>query len=217
MVTTMTTSPPARERDRQAGTTLVELLVAMSVLAVLTGMILVTWFALQSSFADQARANEARDFARDAVARMVREIRDGTQSTAGGNGVYDASGNQVTISTTFNDPGSSDAGYGDLLLTRFRYNSGTGQLLRIRYAGPGTTNPRTTVLAENVANPTGTPVFSYWYYTTTGAPAKTSTPTTTQQLSIYAVEVDLWIDQNPLHPPAAVKLQSTAQIRNARL
>jgi len=207
----------ARGRTRQTGMTLVELLVAMSIGVMLTGMILVTWFALQDSFVNQARASEAREFTRDAVARMVREIRDGTQSTSGGNGVYDASENQITIYTTFNDAGSVDAGYGNLLLTRFKYDTSTHELLRIRYKGPGLTLGKTTVLADDVVNPSGTPVFSYWCYNTSGAPLETSTPTSAQLPGIYAVELDLWIDRNPGHPPAAVKLQSTAQIRNARL
>ena len=55
------TSPPhtqsARRRRRQAGITLVELLVTMIILSVVSTLTILTWFALQSSYARTVSAN----------------------------------------------------------------------------------------------------------------------------------------------------------------
>ena len=55
---------------------MIELLVTISILAVLTTMILVSWFALQKSFAFSLKADDSRQAARDAVSRMTVAVRD---------------------------------------------------------------------------------------------------------------------------------------------
>ena len=62
--------------DRQAGLTLIELLIVIIIGSVISGALLMTWFSLNDSYSFTTRSSEAQDFARDTVARMGREIRD---------------------------------------------------------------------------------------------------------------------------------------------
>ena len=222
---------PAASRNgarRQAGLTMVELLVTMSITVVLTGMILMTWFVLQRSSADQARANEARDISGQAMSRMVREIRDA--SSSGSATVAYAGQDQVSVYTTFNDPGATDGGFGELLMTTFKYvlgSDGVGRIIRYRDVN-NTPDPlnlsddRATVVADHVFHDDNAPIFAYWYFgaggpaTSTFPGPPTAVPVDRMQY-IYAVEIDLVVDMNGAdHRPPPVVLKSLAQIRNAR-
>jgi prepilin-type N-terminal cleavage/methylation domain-containing protein len=208
----------------QSGLTLIELLVTMSIAVVLTGMILLTWFALQSSFADQARANEARDIARDGMARMVREIRDA--SSPGIQAVTIASKTRVSFYTTFNDPGDEDTGFGNLMMTTFQYEvggDGVGRIVRYRDTDntPGDiSDDRQIVIADHVLRVNNAPVFTYWYFDSAGKPStvwsNSGVVPTGRMQYIYAVEIDLVVDMNGDTQPSPVHLDSVAQIRNAR-
>ena len=96
---------------QQSGMTLVEVLIGMVIMSVITVMILVTWFALSRSYSYSATSNKTRDHAREALARMEREIRDAqinpnTSETA----LVRARPLTVVVSTTFNMAGNSDPG-----------------------------------------------------------------------------------------------------------
>lgn len=208
----------------QSGLTLVELLVTMSIAVVLTGMILITWFALQSSFADQARANEARDIAREAMSRMVREIRDA--SSPGIQAVTYAGKDRVSFYTTFNDPGDEDTGFGNLMMTTFRYEvggDGVGRIIRYRDT-EGTpsllSDDRQIIVADHVLRVNNAPVFTYWYFDYAGRPStvwsNSGVVPAARMQYIYAVEIDLVVDMNGDNRPSPVHLDSVAQIRNAR-
>jgi len=60
----------------QDGVSLVELLIAMTVMAVISTMIILGWSAATRSYAYSRNSAEARDFARQGLSRMTREIRD---------------------------------------------------------------------------------------------------------------------------------------------
>ena len=60
----------------QNGVSLVELLIAMSIMAVISTMIILGWSAATRSYAYSRNSAEARDFARLGLSRMTREIRD---------------------------------------------------------------------------------------------------------------------------------------------
>ena len=51
-------------RPVQRGLTLIELLIAMSILTVVTGMILISWFSLQDSFSFSTKSTEQREAGR---------------------------------------------------------------------------------------------------------------------------------------------------------
>lgn len=60
----------------QEGITLIELLVSMTILAVITTMIIAVWLSMQNSFAYSVDASHQREAARDAMAHMTVAIRD---------------------------------------------------------------------------------------------------------------------------------------------
>ena len=68
------TARTAAWRRRQAGVTLVELLVAMVIMTVITTMIIGGWIALQSSYANSVNQNDARSSARYALNFASAEI-----------------------------------------------------------------------------------------------------------------------------------------------
>jgi prepilin-type N-terminal cleavage/methylation domain-containing protein len=64
------------KRANQDGLTLIELLVAMSIATLLSAMLVMTWFSATKSFSQTSRSSHSGEMARDAVARIGREIRD---------------------------------------------------------------------------------------------------------------------------------------------
>ena len=122
--------------------TLIELLISMIIMTIITVMILVTWFALSRSYSYSATSNRARDNAREAVARLEREVRDaqsnpGTSETA----LIRARPLTVVVSTTFNMAGNTNPAlvprlvmyrlYPDGELWRFYDANGNGTIAHV--------------------------------------------------------------------------------------
>ncbi len=103
----------------ERGMTLVELLVAMSVMGVITTMLLMGWFALSKSYGFSVHSADARDSGRQAMQRVQREVRDaqkpsqgylaGTPAQAPDAIIYRAQPYSIAFSTTFNNAGNSTA------------------------------------------------------------------------------------------------------------
>ena len=75
----MRTQPHSRQTRGargEAGISLVELLIAMGIMSIISAMILMSWFALSNSYSYSVTSNNARDNAREAIARVEREVRD---------------------------------------------------------------------------------------------------------------------------------------------
>ena len=68
--------PNIRKAHRQPGLTLIELLTSIVILGIVSTMIITVWFALQDSYAYSVNSDSQQATARDAMARMQREIRD---------------------------------------------------------------------------------------------------------------------------------------------
>jgi prepilin-type N-terminal cleavage/methylation domain-containing protein len=68
-------------RDRQAGLTLIEILISMIVLSIVSTMLIAGWINLQRASAFAVNTNNARATARDAMSRAVAELR-GAQPTS---------------------------------------------------------------------------------------------------------------------------------------
>lgn len=217
----------------QRGTSLVELLVAMSIMAVITAMILMVWFALQQSYAFSVRSSEVRETARDGMSRMVREIRDsgGRVGTAAGTGIVEAKGTSIILRTAFNAPGATSVrtdGAGDgpnyiPPLGGFYYELGTVYRWRDTDGTIGLTGgDRKDALVTNVVNGTAKPVFTYTCINTgdplagvpLGEPYETSAPP--DLTAIISVQITLRVDLNPGKSPEYMDLISTAQPRNHR-
>ena len=225
------------QRENQAGITLVELLVTMTILTVVTTMIIVSWFALQSSSAQTVSVNDSRSSARDALNRMSMEIRsaDAAPGAAAGAAVFTlATPTEVDFYSSFNVAGqtSDGTGTGALRLTKI-YLTGTmpyQSMVMVRDTNNngtlGDPGDQTTVLATNVVNnslpstSSPTAVFTYGYRDTSGNfQAATTIPSASLPsitlASIISVNIRVMVDANLNHTPAAVDLQTLVRPQNA--
>jgi prepilin-type N-terminal cleavage/methylation domain-containing protein len=240
-------SRPARGAERarsQRGMTLIELLAAMSISLVISAMIIMSWVALSGSYANTVRRGKATDFARFAMDRMQREIRDAEQPPDGvaETAILRARPYYVVLYTTFNKTDSaapstpprqvmyrlySVGGVGELWRFQDRDGDGTienvtlsiGAPLTAREAGEGA-----QMLAKNIVNLTSpsttnpTPLFTYIYYGADGALVTDDHEVigVDERAQIRAVEINLLIDMNPGKSPVYWHVRSTAQLRNTR-
>lgn len=234
----MSAGRPRRNRcgagaSDDAGLTLIEVLVVVAIGSVITGAILLSWFALGRSYALTTSSSEAREFARDAVARLARELRD-----AEPDGVSPAlrvvTNDEVIFTTTFNDKDNELVG-SQPALTRYWYEwddeSSVGTLHRQRdtdhdgklFENDGITrdpDDRDMVLIENVMNQPTTPggdadIFRFTYVDELGNVAKAMQTVPQASLpSIYMVGVSLSVDMNPQTAPRPMDLSTTVQLRN---
>jgi prepilin-type N-terminal cleavage/methylation domain-containing protein len=105
----------------QQGITLVELLIAMSIMSVITALLLLGWFALSKSYGFAVHSADARDSGRQAMQRLQREIRDAQKPPQGYLGtstfdapdaiIYRARPYFIAFSSTFNDAGNATAAW----------------------------------------------------------------------------------------------------------
>jgi len=232
--------------SRQRGTTLVELMVVLVIMGVVTSLILVTWFALQSAYSSTTIATEQREAAQQGMARMVQEIRDtsGTVGSVAGKGFVKANATEIIYYSAFNAQSagqvttdgkgdgqdSSGTGYRPPMggfyyendtVYRWRDTNGNGLLDKA-------SGDRVDVLIDHVVNGAdNTPVFIYTCLNTghggldvgdtpLGAPYRTSTPSPAELATITSVQITLRVDLNPGHAPTYMDLISTAQPRNNR-
>jgi prepilin-type N-terminal cleavage/methylation domain-containing protein len=220
---------PSRRTVGQRGLTLLELLIAMTIMAVLSTMLIATWVALAGSFAHTTRSSDARDYARQAASRMERELRDAeaqvtTGPYKGRPAVLWASANEITFVTTFNRSGN-DAPNAIPVAVRYYLDNGTLYMQRDSQ-NVGAWGAARTVVPHVVNGSVGasgsTPVFSYTYVADDGSfvtarPADDSASLTEAlRARIVSVSFTLLVDMNPGHSPAPMTLITTAQLRNQR-
>ncbi len=228
-----------RARD-QRGMTLVELLVAMSISLVISAMIILSWVALSGSYANTVRRGTASDFARQALDRMEREVRDAEQppATVSEVSIVRARPYYIVVYTTFNKSGNDDVTtpprlvmyrlYGNGQLWRFSDADGSGAIAGVNMSleGPlGTpeAGEGAQLMIEDVVNlstPTTanpTELFSYIYYDSSGSLVHAHDVRGTQnRAQIRAVEFNLLVDLNPGKSPVYWHVRTTAQLRNTR-
>lgn len=224
----------AGERGR-AGLTLVELLVVIAIGSVVTGALLLTWFSLGQSYSMTTKSTQSREFARDAVARLAREVRDAEPS-----GTYPAlrsvGVDEIVFTTTFNDAANEQVS-SEPLLTRYWYEwdvaAGSGVLYRQRdsrtsgrvgylFLEDGTRDPadRVMVIVRDVLNPrdqaTGrATVFTYSYVGTDKEVVRDGAPPPAASLpTTFMVHISLSVDLNPESAPSPMDLSTSVQLRN---
>jgi type II secretory pathway pseudopilin PulG len=209
----------ARTHEPQAGISLVELLIGMTILAIVTTMIIMSWTSLQSSYSSTVKGSEARNTARDAMERMRREIRDIQPPIGQVGGITQAGADEIRFTTAFNDPGTD--GNGRILLTRYYYsydNTKTPdqwRLLRQRDSNNdgSFTGESTMVVARNVVNgvvpSAGSPTPVFEYFGVDGMATSVLTEIATVQIRVIS-------DLNPAHSPTYFDLMTTVQPRNLR-
>ena len=202
--------PQARRSSRsQQGITLIELLIAMTIMSILTAAIVGAWISLQSSYAYSVRSADARGTARDTMARMRREIRDAmTQPSTGLGPIVTAENNHIQIMSAFNNAG------GDVQPVDYWYratSAATGNITRKRDSGAE------TIVAKNIVNVhNSTPLFRYSYLDAAGDVIVATTVDAANVPRILTVEIHILADVNPGHSPTYMDLFSTVQPRNQR-
>lgn len=233
-------------RRRQRGITLIELLAAMSIAAVISAMIIASWIALSDSYANTVRRGKAGDWARLGLSRMVREIRDAEQPPASiaEVAVTRARPYYIVLYTTFNKAGNTSASLPPRLvmyrlypngdLYRFHDVDGNGSISGVNITveswptvtfalAERTTGEGAQLMAQNLVNASvpsttsPTALFTYVSYASDGTLARDiDVRGTTARGQIRAVEINLLVDMNPGKSPVYTHLRSTAQLRNAR-
>ena len=211
---------------RESGITLIELLVAMVIGSIVSGLLVLGWISLSQAYSHTTSSSQSRDDARQAVARLSREIRD-AEATGGLSAVTSASNSTlIEFTTTFNIEGNTGPSPTPVL-TRYEYridpSTGEQTLHRLRnFIGVAPPWERDDLVISHLANwdvKTSTwrvDPFQYgWmdsgrviHFTTPLAP----TPPT--PASIKMVRIHLLVDQNDGQAPAAMDLQTTVQLRN---
>lgn len=218
-----TQSASRAPRTGQRGVTLVELLVGITIVSVLSGMIILSWASLTQSYSRSAKSSEARDFAREAMARMVREIRAGQTHTSSPI-ILTGSPNEIVLTSSFNEAGNTNPRTAPRYV---RYVLSGGTVYRQTAATlAGVTTARQEVVIEHVVNQnqefsredgTPTPLFQYTY-TAVGGSHQTVDALTglVMRQQTVSIAVRLMVDLNPGKSPVHIDLLSTAQLRNGR-
>jgi type II secretory pathway pseudopilin PulG len=229
-------------RTSQSGITLMELLISITIMAIVTAMLIAGWINLQRASAYALSADNARGTARDAISRISSELR-GAQPTTLPAGTpppnsvqlfVTANPMEALIYSAYNQPGVANdgTGTGALRLTRIWLDtSGSTPQKKLYWQrdtnGNGVldANDREMVLATNVVNAsvpnntvspatTYTAIFTYWYLTTSGF-VRTDTVPSGNLAAIAAVQVRLIVDANLQRPPVASDLTTTVRLRNS--
>lgn len=233
-------------RRGQRGITLIELLAAMSVAAIISAMVIASWIALSDSYGNTVRRGKAGDWARLGLSRMVREIRDAEQPPASIAEVAIARARPyyIVLYTTFNKPGNTAASlpprlvmyrlYSNGELYRFHDADGNGSFTGVNISvgswptvtftlAERTTGEGAQLMAQNLVNASvpstasPTALFTYVSYNSDGTLARDiDLRGTANRGQIRAVEINLLVDLNPGKSPVYTHLRSTAQLRNAR-
>jgi prepilin-type N-terminal cleavage/methylation domain-containing protein len=233
----------AGRRDRQAGLTLIEILISMIVLSIVSTMLIAGWINLQRASAFAVRTNTARATARDAMSRVSSELRGAqplTLPTASPSAtatptpqpvLVSAAPYSVTFYSSYNSKtvNADGSGTASLRLTRLWLDTGTAQpapwpaSARTLYWQKDTDNngsfDRSNVLARNVVNSTMStpvPLFRYGYRDADGNVVWTDNAGSSLDLSaVVAIQARVIVDANMARTPSYVDIITTIRPRNA--
>jgi prepilin-type N-terminal cleavage/methylation domain-containing protein len=215
-----------RRQRSQRGITLVELLVAMSIMLVLSTLIVGTWLALSNAYSFTTRSDKQRDMARQAIERMGREIRDAQEPSSGASLAFvKVDPFEVQFYSTFNTADAPSPS-SPPRLSRFIYrvtdaDAGTGSIYR-EFPGPDgsfdTGDDVSQLMVSHISNDNaGRDMFTYWAYGSGGVLVAMDGDTVDFDPSrIATVELTLLVDLNPGKAPNYMDLTTVVQPRNVR-
>jgi type II secretory pathway pseudopilin PulG len=208
-----------RRSGAQAGVTLVELLTVMSIMVVVSGLLIGVWLALTDASSFSSNSSRQQENARDALARMSREIRDAqAPPTTNAPAFVLANPDEIQFYSTFNAADADDPSSVPRL-TRFVYREKdsarhVGAIYREKYDGGAWGSP--VLLVDDVVNEArspSVPLFGYAAFGSTGVFQSDGTTSVTPS-QIVDVTITLLVDLNPGRSPNYVTLQTTVQPRN---
>jgi prepilin-type N-terminal cleavage/methylation domain-containing protein len=232
-------APLGQRRTRQAGFTLIEILISMIIMTIVTTMLIGIWIVLLHTSAFARADNTASATGRDSLDRVTAEIRAAQPNpsatpaaatpfvlTLAAPNVCDAY--DCTFYSAYNSTGIGAAGAGTgtgaLALTSIWLDqSGTAQQKKLMWTRDTNgnhvidANDKSFVLANNVVNTALSPVrpiFTYVFRDKTGAYTTATSPTSATVASLVAVNIELVIDANLADKPTYVDFVSTVRPRN---
>jgi len=213
----------SRVRHRaERGVTLIELLIAMGIMSLVSAMVIGVWFSLGDSYSYTTTSSKAREYTRDAVSRMAREIRDAGDGPNGAGAFQVAeagcSARQITFYSFFNEPGADDL---DATARRVQFSlADDGKLYRRVDADNDGSWERQDVLCTDVVNYTegaslsDHDLFTYMVVESDGSRVPVTQPS--DPTAIVSVRIRLLVDLNPDKSPVLMDLTTSVQPRNLR-
>ncbi len=236
-------TPLSDKHRSQAGLTLIEILIAMIVLAIVSSMLVGTWIQLQHTFAFAQADNTAGATGRDALDRVSSELRAAQPNPSGTPASatpfiltlatpYVCDQNHVTFYSAYNNSAAFADGAGPspgtgtaaLRLTSIWLDtSGTSAQKKLYWQrdtngnGALDATDRITLLANNVVNTAASVnknIFQYVFRDTSGAYTYANSLTSGNVASLTAVNIELVVDANLADKPTYVDLVSTVLPRN---
>jgi prepilin-type N-terminal cleavage/methylation domain-containing protein len=218
-----------RVRDER-GFSLVELMIAMTLMLIVIGATLAVFATMERKSRDNQRTNDSERTARVAVDVMSKRLRNlaSPQSSGAAPQALERANPTDVMFRTVDSTGTPPAGNLENL-ERYRYCLGTNNRLyaeRQPAASFTATQPTTTgcgtsdgwpgtrsVVAQNVTNG-ARPVFKYQVSPTPGTYSEQSTVTQTNFPNDIAIRVELFVDPDTAHPPGEVTLNTRVFLRN---
>jgi prepilin-type N-terminal cleavage/methylation domain-containing protein len=231
------------KRGSQAGLTLIELLVGMTITGIITAMLVMGWINLQSTSAYALASNDARATARDSLSRISSEIRDcqptalptASPSPTATPALFTvAQPMEADFYSVYNQAGAATYGNGTggLHLTRLWLDTSGSKAQKTLYwqrdtngNGAIDAGDHKMILGTNIVNnsiqntnvsptTTYTAIFTYWYLAGSGALVRTDTVTGANLAQIVAVQVRIIVDANLQRRPLPVDITTTVRLRN---
>ena len=205
---------------REAGFTLIELIITMTITLVILSATLTTFNAFERNAKRNDQQNAAQDLARAGVDRIARDLRNhATPTNELPIAIEKADGNDIEMLTVGARQTAASTNTRNLERVRYCLNPADRTIWRQRqsYTGnppatppgmtacPGAGWSQTTAVAEGVVNNAGRPVFCFPPTPCGTAPASTTT--------ITSVGVTLYVDVNDA-PPKETKLTTVVALRN---
>lgn len=204
----------ARRSGSQAGFTLMEMMTAVAIFAVVLAAIYGIWFGLQRTYAFTEDDMKAQDQARSALAEMVELIRTARQPETAPLELFRSTIVYADATTLILwSDADRDAAH-DLELVRFRVDTSGRTLYRDTWNVTGssfTGGTSTRLVGQWVSNSGSVPLFAYADANSETLASPVLDPMTIRTITI-SLHVDVYTDQAPI----AHELTSVVQPRNLR-
>jgi prepilin-type N-terminal cleavage/methylation domain-containing protein len=217
-------------RRSQSGFTLIEVLIAMTLMLVVMGATLTVFSTMERNSRDNQRINDqerAVRVATDVLAKRLRNLASPQNSGSAPQALERANATDL-IFRTVDSTGTASA-VNPENLERYRYCLGTGGKLYVERqssaawtatppnpttCGPGDGWPGTsTVAAQDVVNNTR-PVFKYQISPVPGTYSEQSTVTQANFPNDIAIRTDLYVDADTAHAPKESTISTRVFLRN---